>query len=172
MLPGVAGFVMGGCAPGGVLVVELPKRRPLQPTAMTGSALGSVDSFTAFDGRGIIGVGEVRDGSRQNMRCEPRRCCDAENSGESEAEQQVFHSARRPAQLRGTRLVAATRSTSVVDVVSEEVVAVSSIDVEVASTCAKAGLTMNSATASTITKTLPPANASVLPFILYGYCIL
>jgi hypothetical protein len=54
---------------------------------------------------------------------------------------------------------------SVADVVSEEVAAVSSVDVEVASTCAKAGLTMTIAAASTKTKTLNPANATVLLFM-------
>jgi hypothetical protein len=50
-------------------------------------------------------------------------------------------------------------------VVSEEVVAVSSIDVEVASNCAKAGLTMKTAAARTMPKTLAPANATVLLFM-------
>ena len=54
---------------------------------------------------------------------------------------------------------------SVTGEASDEVVAVSSVDVAVASTCAKAGLTMTTAAASTKTKTLNPASALTLLFI-------
>jgi hypothetical protein len=46
----------------------LPERLPLQIPAVTGRALGSVDSFAAFDGRVIVDIGEVLDGSRRDLR--------------------------------------------------------------------------------------------------------
>jgi hypothetical protein len=54
---------------------------------------------------------------------------------------------------------------SLAEVVAEEVVAVPSVDVVVASSCAKAGLTMRTAAASTVTRTLTPANAITLLFM-------